>query len=116
MLIKTKTILHDGFYELRTLDIEFCCNPMGQAFNNRFIDFGEYDMACNMNNDVNVYHCDPYPEGPCWAQMPIKLCPFCGEAIMIENIKTVKLVARKEKVTAERTVYSEEPIKKRIEE
>lgn len=74
--------------DYRKVNEEFCCNEMEEAFEDKFINFGEYDYYGYQNdNNVNIYHCSPYPEGACWDEMAIKFCPFCGEEIIVEQIK-----------------------------
>jgi hypothetical protein len=69
---------------LREID-KVCCNDMREAMEENYIAFGDYDVLLNRNNDVNIFHCSPYPEGPCWSTMAIKYCPFCAEEIITEE-------------------------------
>jgi len=62
---------------------EYCCKEMEEAWENKYIGFGEFDSILNRNDDVNIYRCFPYPEGVCWEEMAITYCPFCGERIKI---------------------------------
>lgn len=67
--------------------IDFCCSEMSEAWEDRFINFGEFD-SCGLNKDshVNIYSCKPYPEGAAWDNCPIECCPFCGVKIIKEEI------------------------------
>ena len=95
----------DEVYEFKHLldagaERVFCCEKMEEAWERRFIGFGEYDCYLNRNSDVNVYKCHPYPEGACWDEMAIKQCPFCGEEIKtieaeVASLKRVKKVRPK---------------------
>lgn len=65
-----------------------CCREMMKAMDDDFIKFGEYDHFLNEDSNMNIFHCNPYPEDPIFDEMPIKFCPFCGEkieVIILEN-------------------------------
>lgn len=104
MLVKTKTTLvgqkagvfpfvtdtADSIYDIEDVEIKYCCKPMEEAFQEEFIGFGEFnvDRPLNKNNNVNIFHCSPYPEGAVWTAMAIELCLWCKEKIQILNIET----------------------------
>jgi len=105
MLIKTKTTLvggqkagifpfdnctTDSIYDIEESEINYCCKLMEEAFQEGFIGFGEFNVErpLNKNNNVNIFHCSPYPEGAVWNEMAIELCPWCKEKIQILNIET----------------------------
>ncbi len=107
MLVKTKTTLvaskagifpfdgctADSIYDIEEAEIDYCCKLMEKAFQEEFIGFGEFnvDRPLNKNNNVNIFHCSPYPEGAVWDEMAIELCPWCKEKIEILNIE-IKLL------------------------
>lgn len=117
MKIKYKTKVDDESYLSHTykdLEKEFCCEEMKEAFEERFIIFGEADTSINANNDVNILKCSPYPEGAVWDEMAIKFCPFCGEKIETIEVKRVKIIRKEKKV--EVTQETEEEIEIPIKE
>lgn len=59
----------------------FCCDDLEEAYEGRFVDFGEYDSLLNHDDRLNIYKCAPYPEGAVWDEMAIRYCPFCGRLI-----------------------------------
>lgn len=73
--------------EIKTIETDFCCDKMKEAFEDSFIEFGEYpsDSILNCDSNVNIYKCSPYPEGACWDEMAISFCPFCGKKIEISE-------------------------------
>ena len=77
------TIKAGDVKEIKAEDITFCCDEMKEAWNDRFIGFGEFESLLNHNSDVNIYHCLPYPEGAVFDEMAIKHCPFCGAKIEV---------------------------------
>lgn len=107
MLIKTRTTLvgqragifpfdnrkADSIFNIKEVEIDYCCEKMEEAFQEDFIGFGEFkvDRPLNRDNNVNIFHCSPYPEGAVWSEMAIKLCPWCKEKIQIQNIETKAL-------------------------
>jgi hypothetical protein len=71
--------------------VSFCCDEMEKAWGDHFVHFGELDaLLGNLNGDVNIYHCSPYPEGAAWSEMAIRFCPFCAEPIEILEDETGK--------------------------
>lgn len=68
-------------------NIEFCCDEMSEAWDDKIIFFGEYDTfaSINMDKNVNISKCYAYPEGTFWDEFAIKFCPFCGGAIVCED-------------------------------
>jgi len=94
----------DDIWEYKFERADFCCRKMENAFCDRFIFFGEYDGTLNEDNNMNISICKPYPEGACWDELSIKLCPFCGETIeLIESarfskVKTTKIMPEKVKI------------------
>jgi len=94
----------DSVWEYKFDRAEFCCDDMRHAFNDNFVFFGEYDGTLNQDKNINIGLCHPYPEGACWDEVAIKLCPFCGEVVeLIESarfskVKTVRKMPEKEKV------------------
>ena len=91
-------------------DMEFCCEDMIEAWGD-YIGFGEYEYGESNNKDVNIYYCEPYPEGACWSEMPIKICPFCGERIELIEEKVVKKVLRVSKKMVRVEEYDEVVVK-----
>ncbi len=93
----------DSVWEYKFDRVDFCCGAMRRAFNDKFIFFGEYDGTLNQDRNINIGLCHPYPEGACWDEIPIKLCPFCGEALesiestRFSKVKTVKKLPEREK-------------------
>jgi len=76
--------------EIKLISTSFCCGEMEKAWEERVVNFGEYDNILNRDNNVNIYKCEPYPEGAVWDEYPIKFCPFCGEQIIIKFKKRLK--------------------------
>jgi hypothetical protein len=72
--------------EFKTKSIDYCCQDMKKAVEERFIFFGEYDPGINTNTDINIAHCNPFREGACWDEMPIQFCPFCGTRIIVHDV------------------------------
>ena len=79
---------------------DFCCRKMENAFDDRFIFFGEYEGHLNDDNHVNIGICHPYPEGASWDEMAIIYCPFCGKQIELIESKRFKKV-KMEKIIPE---------------
>lgn len=71
--------------EIKGKAVLFCCIKMGFAWDKRFISFGEYDPVLNTSRTVNIYQCDPWPEGPAFNECEIDYCPFCGTEIQIKE-------------------------------
>ncbi len=101
MLVKTKTTLRSQkgvrfrfdnrkVHDIKEVEVKYCCEPMEEAFREKYIGFGEFnvDRPLNWNNNVNIFHCLPYSEGACWDEMAIRFCPWCKEEIKIQNIET----------------------------
>ncbi len=101
MLVKTKTILrrqkedrlpfdNRKAHDIKEVEVKYCCKPMEEAFREKYIGFGEFnvDRPLNWDNNVNIFHCSPYPEGAYWEAMAIKSCPWCKEEVKIQNIET----------------------------
>lgn len=59
---------------------------MKYAINKRFIVFGDYDSVLNRDINLNIIHCNPYPEGSVFDKLPIKYCPFCAKEFKIIDI------------------------------
>jgi hypothetical protein len=75
------------YYSFPREPIEPCCDDMGQALRDNFIQFGEYgETMLNSGTMLNIFKCSPYLEGAVWDEMPIKFCPFCGTAIQCEEV------------------------------
>jgi hypothetical protein len=75
---------NSSYTTTRQAEVEFCCEEMKEAWNDRFIGFGEFDSyPINRIVDVCVYRCFAYPEGAFYNEMPLKYCPFCAEEIKI---------------------------------
>jgi hypothetical protein len=87
-------------YEYKLVEVTACCDEMKQALAEKFIKFGEYDPVLNGDNEVNIFRCDPYPEGATWDEMAIRLCPFCGEKIEVEERKRFLLKKVPSKIPA----------------
>jgi len=87
--IKNKSKHGKGnLYEYYIKDIKFCCEKMREAFDKKFIGFGNFEDGGyagygKINININIYSCLPYPEGACWEDMKINFCPFCGEKIEV---------------------------------
>ena len=64
----------------------FCCAEMRDAWDGRFIGFGDFDGEGITEPEMCIYTCQPYPEGAAWEEMAISCCPFCGEAIELEDV------------------------------
>lgn len=72
--------------KIEVKEIHFCCEKLKKAFGGIFVGFGEVDSCLNKNEDINIYHCDAYPEGACWESMPIKFCPFCATELKVKEL------------------------------
>ena len=70
--------------ETRIDSREFCCGDMAEAWEENFIHFGETDGFLNRDENINIAHCSPYPEGAVFDEMAINFCPFCATKIEIE--------------------------------
>lgn len=70
-------------WELKQTSISFCCLD---AELSKAIIFGDVDEILNRDPNMNIYSCNPYPEGPVWNEEAIQFCPFCGAKIEIEII------------------------------
>ena len=62
---------------------EPCCDAMRDAWQKRAVGFGSYDKTFNINEDVNIYRCKPWPGGTAWDDHAIRFCPFCGTTIEV---------------------------------
>lgn len=60
-------------------DIIDCCERMKEAIKERFIGVGEFEYEYEEGDGINIYKCNPYPEGAVWEDMQITYCPFCGK-------------------------------------
>lgn len=67
--------------EVKLEHFDKCCDASQEAFDGRFIGFGEFDSVLNKMEAVCIYSCSPYQEGAVWDAMPINHCPFCGAEI-----------------------------------
>ena len=73
---------HGQKFELKLVETQYCCDALKQSESVRF---GEgWDSMLNINQNVNISNCQPYPEGACWDLEAISFCPFCGTEIEIE--------------------------------
>ena len=87
--IKDKTKHGKGdLYRYFIKEIKYCCDDMKEAFDKKFVGFGDYEDGgyvgfYKANTDINIYFCSPYPEGAFWDAMKINFCPFCGKKIEI---------------------------------
>ncbi len=81
----------------RVKDIEFCCDAMKRARNDKFVGIGDHEY--HDGNTVNIYD---YVHEEYWDEREIFYCPFCGTKIEI-----TKIVISKEQIQEE---------KKRIQE
>ena len=70
--------------------IEFCCKQLRESWDDGYIGFGNTDTFLNDNPYISIYKCSVYPEGTFLASMAIAYCPFCGDKICGEFIKTIK--------------------------
>ena len=70
-----------NFCEYKLSSIEFCCAKMEEAFEERFVVFGEFDSILNEDANVNIIRTYCYPEGAVFEEMSIERCPFCGSKI-----------------------------------
>lgn len=66
---------------------KFCCDRMVEAWTDGAVRFGEYGRWTNRNQDVNIFHCSPYPEGAVYSEYKIDYCPFCGEKIDVQEMQ-----------------------------
>lgn len=74
-------------------DIKFCCQDLKDAYDEDFLSFGEYEYSSlNVDHNLNIAKCYPYPEGACWDELPIKFCPFCGKEI--KYVQTEKMESK----------------------
>ena len=101
----------ESIWEYKLDRMEFCCEKIKRAINDRFIFFGEYEGGLSANNELNIGVCHPYPEGACWDEISIKICPFCGsliesiESARFSKVKTTKISPEKIK-----TIYVDTPV------
>lgn len=76
----------DDIKEIKAIVRIFCCDNMEDAWDDKYVGFGEFDTLLNKNDNVNIYKCNPWPEDAVWEECAINFCPFCGERIEIIDI------------------------------
>lgn len=65
--------------------LSFCCETMEEQLDET-VTFGEVESYGCKDEAVFISTCRPYPEGACWDSVKISFCPFCGEAIICEEV------------------------------
>jgi len=73
----------DDIFEITETNFLPCCKKVQEAWDSRFIGFGDFDKNMNTINNVCIYTCSVYPEVVTHETMPITFCPFCGTKIEI---------------------------------
>ena len=125
MKVKYETLFSDNelttVHEYRIVSAEFCCKDMKKAWNDYFIRFGkcegdyclsDYKRDGNYCNRVCIYKCNIYESDVVvYDLMPIKRCPFCGEEIIVEEVRQLKLVGVERVIPVTKTVYEEVLVK-----
>ena len=116
MQVKYKTVLwENGNVNSRQMvELLPCCEQMSIAVGladpfDCFVGFGEFQEDYGRHPaSLNISHCKPWPEGAGWDYMAIQFCPFCAEAITLQEVQVVRLVPHE--VPTTRTEYNEVPI------
>lgn len=105
--VAKKSIISDARYryEYKVEVVEFCCEKMEEAYEKKFIVFGEPDTSLNVDNKTNIVSRDAYLEGIFYDIMAINFCPWCKKKIETVEIKRVILALMTKKV--EKTEYVE---------
>jgi len=107
-----RTETSQTLWEVKLLNVDFCCKKMEEAFYDHYVGFGEYDSTLNKEATINIFHSDHFPEGCSTDSLSIEYCPFCGAKI--ECIEQEKAELKKKiKITPakEETIFEEEVVK-----
>lgn len=118
MLVKYKTILcgdklapiwreqnPNCVYECKVVDIDYCCELMKDAVENKNIVYFEDNDKSKMSAFVQ------YLEYGDYESCEIYYCPFCGKKINFKEVERVRLNAVEKEIKKIEVDYIEEKIK-----